>query len=174
MGKNYLYFAASFVPFVIVLHHGYICAHQSRYLLVMICSHGHFIVLPHWQPGDQAASNMTWYPTQSDYPEIVLTSPCPILLMMNVGLASDKYHWLDLAGIHEKPALYWFSHHVQCLICKSPTLVRHFNLHALHACSGAEVLQGRSITWCHKSADSGPHWDGLPLKCVNNNGWQPL
>ena len=46
---------------------------------------------------------MTRYPTQAHYPDTVLTSPCPILLMPSTRLGSDKYQFckslFDLAGI---------------------------------------------------------------------------
>ena len=43
--------------------------------------------------GNQAAtaSTMTQYPTQSHYPDIELTSLCPILLMLSIKLGSDRY-----------------------------------------------------------------------------------
>ena len=36
---------------------------------------------------------MTAYPTQSHYPDYVLTSPCPILALPSAGLRSDKYQF---------------------------------------------------------------------------------
>ena len=50
---------------------------------------------------DQAAKNMTWYHTQSHYPDTELSSYCLILLMQSTKLDSDKYKfskplvWLD-------------------------------------------------------------------------------
>ena len=44
---------------------------------------------------------MTWYPTQSYYPDTEPTNPCPILIMPITWLRSDKYQfhkssvWLD-------------------------------------------------------------------------------
>ena len=44
---------------------------------------------------------MTWYPTQSHYPDTRPASPCPILIMPSTWLGSDKYQfdkllvWLD-------------------------------------------------------------------------------
>ena len=40
--------------------------------------------------GNLAAWIMTWYPTQSHYPDAELTSPCPILIMQNAKLGRDK------------------------------------------------------------------------------------
>ena len=34
---------------------------------------------------------MNWYPTQSHFPGTKPTSPCPILIILNVWLRSDKY-----------------------------------------------------------------------------------
>ena len=48
-----------------------------------------------------ASSTITIYPTQSCYAETVLTSPCPICIIPNNRLGSDKYQfdkslvWLD-------------------------------------------------------------------------------
>ena len=42
---------------------------------------------------------MTQYHTQSNYPDIEPTSPCPILILWSAWLGSDKYqclsHWFD-------------------------------------------------------------------------------
>ena len=45
--------------------------------------------------GDQVVNTMTWYPTQSDYPDTKSTSPCPILIMQSAWLESDKYTFLS-------------------------------------------------------------------------------
>ena len=45
--------------------------------------------------GDQAASTMSWYPTQLYYPETGPTSPCPILIMPSTWLWSDMYKLLS-------------------------------------------------------------------------------
>ena len=49
--------------------------------------------------GNQDASTMTWYPTQSHYLDTEPTSPYTILLIPNAWLGSDKYefknHWFD-------------------------------------------------------------------------------
>ena len=62
---------------------------------MILGTHCDFIVLP--SLGDQAISTMTWYPTQSYYPEP--NSPVPIRIMPNTWLRSDKYqswsHWFD-------------------------------------------------------------------------------
>ena len=50
---------------------------------------------------NQDACTLTWYPTQSPYPDTERTSPCFILVMLSAWLRSDKYHfykslvWLD-------------------------------------------------------------------------------
>ena len=60
--------------------------------------------------GNQAASTMTWYPTQSHYPVTEPTSPCPILLMPSTKLGSNKYHfckslvWHDWESNSRSPA----------------------------------------------------------------------
>ena len=43
--------------------------------------------------GNQAISTMTWYPTQSHYPEP--NSPCPILITLSTWLGSDNYHFIS-------------------------------------------------------------------------------
>ena len=42
---------------------------------------------------DETTITMTVYPTQPDYPNTGLTSPCPILVMPNARLGSDKYQF---------------------------------------------------------------------------------
>ena len=58
---------------------------------VLICDSVHS-----WPLGEQAASTMTWYPTQSHYHD---PEPCPIII---VWLGSDKYtfssHWFNSTG----------------------------------------------------------------------------
>ena len=48
---------------------------------------------------NRAISIMTWYPTQSHYPDIEATSPCPVLIRPNTWLGSDNYnlisHWFE-------------------------------------------------------------------------------
>ena len=55
----------------------------------------------------QAASTMTGYPTQLFFPDRERISPCPILIMPNDMLGSDKYqflnHWLDSIRARFKP-----------------------------------------------------------------------
>ena len=50
--------------------------------------------------GDQAKGIMTWYPSQSHYPDPEQTSSFPILVMLSAWLGSDKYtflsHWFYL------------------------------------------------------------------------------
>ena len=51
---------------------------------------------------DQTENTITWYPTQSNYPETHPNSPCPILVVPSTWLGSDTYQfdktlvWLDL------------------------------------------------------------------------------
>ena len=57
--------------------------------VVAVHTHGDLVTAP---LGDQATSTMTWYLTQSHYPDIVPTSACPILLIMSAWLEGDM-HW---------------------------------------------------------------------------------
>ena len=43
--------------------------------------------------GRQASSSMTWYPTQSHYPDTEPASPCSILIMPSARLGNDKYQF---------------------------------------------------------------------------------
>ena len=49
--------------------------------------------------GDQTAISMTWYQTQSYYPDTEPSIPCPVLIMPSAWLWSSKYqfwsHWLE-------------------------------------------------------------------------------
>ena len=59
--------------------------------------------------GNQATNTMTLYPTQSHYPDTELISLCPIRLMSNAKLGSDKYEfytslvWLDWKLGYQSP-----------------------------------------------------------------------
>ena len=44
--------------------------------------------------GSHAVSTMTWYPTQSHYPDTEQISPCPILIMPSTWLGSDMYQFV--------------------------------------------------------------------------------
>ena len=57
---------------------------QDRYQLVTV----HTRALP---LGNLATGSLTRYPLQSHYPDMVVTSPCPMLLMPRPRLGSDKY-----------------------------------------------------------------------------------
>ena len=46
--------------------------------------------------GNQTINTMTWYPTQSQYPDTDPTSSCPILIMPSSWLGSDKYQFYKL------------------------------------------------------------------------------
>ena len=54
---------------------------------------------PSWQLyhaaplGNQGIHTITWYPTQSPYPDTDPTSPFPILITPNAWLGSDKYQF---------------------------------------------------------------------------------
>ena len=50
---------------------------------------GGFIVVPHWETTD----TLTQYLIQSHYPDTVLTSHGPILLMQSARLGNDKYQF---------------------------------------------------------------------------------
>ena len=44
--------------------------------------------------GNPTISTMTWYPTESYYPDVEPTSPCPSLIILSRWLGSDKYQLL--------------------------------------------------------------------------------
>ena len=57
--------------------------------------------------GNQCTSStMIWYPTQQHFPDIQLTSPSPILIMLSAWLGSNKYlflsHWLDSTRVRTR------------------------------------------------------------------------
>ena len=61
-------------------------SNQDRYRLMTECTHGDFIVLPHWKTRPSAP----W--PDSPLSHIILTlSPCPILIMPCTELGSDMY-----------------------------------------------------------------------------------
>ena len=74
------------------------------YRLVTVSTQGEFIYsaasLEH-----QATGTMTYYPTQSHYPAIEKTSPCPIIILPGARLGSDKYqfksYWFDSTRIRK-------------------------------------------------------------------------
>ena len=59
-------------------------------------SRWHYIAAPPW---NQAAS--IHYPTQSHYPNLELTSPCPILLILSSKLGSGNYQFDNLLVWHD-------------------------------------------------------------------------
>ena len=64
----------------------------SQWLLT--CESGHSLWLYSAGPlGNQATSNITWYPTQPQYPDTEQTSLCPILIMLSAYLGCDKYQF---------------------------------------------------------------------------------
>ena len=63
-------------------------SYQDRYRLVSVHTYCDFVVLPHLETS--LSAHMTWYPTQSHYPDTWPTNPFPILLMPSIWLGSDK------------------------------------------------------------------------------------
>ena len=45
--------------------------------------------------GNQATGTMTQYPTQSQYPDTELPSPCPMLLMSSARLGYEKFKFYE-------------------------------------------------------------------------------
>ena len=67
--------------------------------------------------GKSGCCHMTWYPTQSHYPDPRPTSSCPILIMASTRLGNDKYEFqFDSTGNrtpdlpHARSAIYRFGH----------------------------------------------------------------
>ena len=95
---------------------------KDEYWLVPVHTHGDFD--SNAPLGPQATSIITWYPTQSHYPNTVLTSPCPMLSMPSTSLGGDKYQfyksldWIDRIRtpnlLNRTPALNRLDHRVQC------------------------------------------------------------
>ena len=119
--------------------------------------------------GNQTASTMTWYPTQSHYLDTELTSPCHILLVLSTRLESDKYQfnkslvWLDQESNsqspHMRPALYRFSHCALC-ICLSSPVFSPWPLTFVYITSSLRGW-GRSLSWLR-------HWVGDPGESGTN------
>ena len=65
----------------------------------MVCTHGNFIVLPHW--GTRPISNVVWYSTEPHFPDNEPTSSWPLQIILCSWLGRDKYKfykslvWLD-------------------------------------------------------------------------------
>ena len=96
--------------------------------LMTVCTHGDFIMLPHWESRPPAP----WpdIPLTHIISDTVLTSPCPFLIMLSAWLGSDKYkplsHWFDSTSIwrcevrnprspkNRRRPLYSFSHPIWC------------------------------------------------------------
>ena len=84
----------------------HLMSYQIGYRLVRVCIYGKFYNAVPLE--NQAMSTMTWYPTQSYYPDPEPTSPCLILIMPSTWLESHKYKlykslvWLD----------HWFEHNI--------------------------------------------------------------
>ena len=61
--------------------------------------------------GVQPTATMNQYPTQSHYPDTELTSPCPILVISNATLRSEKYQFCKplawLVRISNPPPSTW-------------------------------------------------------------------
>ena len=60
-------------------------------LVVTVRTHVDFIMLPHWK--NQTVGIMTRCPTQPYYPNAVITSPLPIVVMSSTKLDSDMYQF---------------------------------------------------------------------------------
>ena len=80
-------------------------SYQNGYWLEMVHSQLYYAASL-W---DQAAGTITRYPTQWHYPDIMLTSPCPILLMPSARLDSDKYQFYKSLS-----QLGWYSNSRHC------------------------------------------------------------
>ena len=92
--------------------------------LVMVCTHGVLIVLPHWEI--RLLETMTWYPAQSHYPDTELTSHCPILLMSSTRLGSDKYPFYNSLFLLDLELNYRSAtHEARALPIRPPHLVLH-------------------------------------------------
>ena len=70
--------------------------------------------------GDQATGTMTQYPTQSHYPDNVLSSPYPIILMLSARLGSDKYQVIGFLGwdLNSLSGALLISGHYVRLLCR--------------------------------------------------------
>ena len=80
--------------------------------------------------GNQAVITMTWFPTQSHYPDTEPSSNCPIV-MPSTGLGSDKYQfdkslvWLD-RGLNPRSP----THKTNDLLIQPPRPVNtHIHIH---------------------------------------------
>ena len=85
--------------------------------------------------GDEIASTMIWYPTQSHYPDTERSSTCPTLLMPSTRLGSSKYqflsHCFDSTRVRDsnpisqngERKLYSFGHQVGFLILGDSAIV---------------------------------------------------
>ena len=100
--------------------------YQEGYCLVTVCTNGDYSAIP---PGDQTASTMTWYSTQSHYTDTEPTNLCASLIMPSAWLGSDKYqilsHWFDSTGSrtpdlpHGRFALYRFGQCARLSRCQN-------------------------------------------------------
>ena len=68
----------------------HLSSYKDWYRLVTVCTHGDFSVAP---LGNQAASTMIWYPTQSHYPDTEPTNLCLTLIMRGTWQGSDKINF---------------------------------------------------------------------------------
>ena len=76
-----------FIYVHIYVHMHHLWSYQKGHRLVTLCTHGDFILLPHW--GNQATSTMIHYPTRSHYPDTEL----PTVLLPSAKLGSDNYQF---------------------------------------------------------------------------------
>ena len=91
--------SVSHVPTTLVSCWGFTCwqhlrSHQDGYRLVIVCTHGDFIVLPHWE-----TMPPMWWPVILFSHIILMLSPFPILIIPSGWQQSDMYqflsHWFD-------------------------------------------------------------------------------
>ena len=65
-------------------------SYQDGYKFVTLHIHGGHSAI---RLGDQAASNIIWYPTGSHYPDTEPPSLSPILIMSSIRIGSDRYQF---------------------------------------------------------------------------------
>ena len=58
-----------------------------------VCTHGDFISVSPLALQEQAPKPRPNFPLKSHYPDVELISPCPILVVPNTRLSSNKYQF---------------------------------------------------------------------------------
>ena len=93
----------------------------SRHILIRDSAHS----LRHYSAaelGDQATRTMTWYPSQSHYPDTEPTSSCPILIMPSAWLVRKRWSCIFQPLVwlfwELRSALYQFDHSGQWVILR--------------------------------------------------------